>query len=345
MSIIRKKLELNEDPLMRAIKAVRTNGGTANPNSLESLEKQRRNQEKLSKLVTPNITVKYEKSSIDYTGQPQVNNLTGDKPKPKKTRISIPTLWAKPEFAHRTDAIIVYCHGGGYTCGGLGYAGILAGKLAHHTGLEVMTFQYRLAPEHPYPAAIEDAVAIWDHLMHMGYGARDIILAGDSAGGNLALELVLTLQKQGRILPKAMILMSPWTDMTVTADSYERIGELDPMLTKDYVLGVREAYAVGMSSIPDGENNTELISSIDYSNPSLSPLYAELHDLPPIYIQVGSHEILQDDSINLYNKLKENNCQATMEIYDDCWHVFQQMPTARAARALDDVKNFVQELL
>lgn len=296
------------DPLMKAIKAVRAVSEISEETTPEELSRQRNAQEFLAKLVTPPIGVSYEK--VEMGG--------------------INAEWARPDYTHVKKTVILYCHGGGYTCGGLGYAGILAGKLAIHTGLDVLYFEYRLAPENPYPAAIEDGVKVWDALMHMGYGAENVIIAGDSAGGNMALEIVFKLKQEGRFLPKALILMSPWTDMTVTSPSYEKYKDLDPMLTKEYVLGVRKAYA--------GED-------ADYSLPQYSPLYGELKGMPPTFIQVGSNEILRSDSENLYKKLRHNECNVKMTVYKGGWHVFQQLPLPRASKALDDVRDFIWSLL
>ncbi len=295
------------DPIMKAVKAVHSVISVSDVERSENLARQRSSQELLYKLITPAVAVSHERVEID----------------------GIPTQWSRADFPHRHDRIIMYCHGGGYTCGGLGYAGILAGKLVMHTGLDVFSFEYRLAPENPYPAAIEDAVTMWDHLMYMGYGAHDIIVVGDSAGGNLALELTLVLQSQGRQLPAALVLMSPWTDMTVTSSSYEKYKDSDPMLTAEYVYGVRNAYAGGET---------------DFTNPSLSPLYADLVEMPPTLIQVGSNEILRGDSEDLYKKLHKNGCMTHLKVYSGGWHVFQMLPMPKAARALDDVDTFIREL-
>ena len=296
------------DRMMKAIKAVRSHGGTADPTSTESLEKQRHNQETLSKIITPSANVRYERKTIK----------------------DIPVEWAIPKFPYRKDRIILYCHGGGYTCGGLGYAGILAGKLALNTGLQVLSFEYRLAPENPYPAAVTDAFTIWDELMLKGYGAGEIILAGDSAGGNLALELTLGLKNLKRMLPRGLILMSPWTDMTLVSETYEEYKELDPMLTYEYVEGVRNAYA--------GEN-------ADFKSPKYSPLFADLKHMPPTYIQVGTNEILRGDSEKLYIRLKESGVRARLDVYEGGWHVFQQMPTPRAAGAMEDIGRFTESII
>ena len=121
--------------------------------------------------------------------------------------------WLSVNRAHMKKYVILYCHGGGYMTGSSLYARTLTTKLAGSTSMDVLCFDYRLAPENPYPAALEDAVKAWDYLMLLGYGALDVILAGDSAGGNLALALMHKLKAEGRHLPRGVVLMSPWTDL------------------------------------------------------------------------------------------------------------------------------------
>ena len=237
--------------------------------------------------------------------------------------------WLIPKDERR-QGVVLYLHGGGYTCGQLGYARILASKLALATGFDVLSFEYRLAPEHPFPAAIEDAVAMWDYLMYMGYGARDVIVAGDSAGGNLALELALKLKEQGRAQPRGLVLFSPWTDMTASGKSYRTCKTLDPMLTMEYIAAVREAYTG-----PDA----------DWSRPCYSPLFADLRGLPPTLVQVGTNEILKSDSERLVENLQKAGVYAQLEVYPECWHVFQQMPIRRAAVAMESAGRFVQRII
>lgn len=128
--------------------------------------------------------------------------------------------WVKVERAHLKRYVILYCHGGGYSTGSTVYARTLTTKLAESTGMDVFCFNYRLAPECKFPAAAEDAMKAWNYLMYLGYGARDVIVAGDSAGGNLALSLTLKLKEEGRMLPRGLALMSPWTDLTKSGKSY-----------------------------------------------------------------------------------------------------------------------------
>ena len=289
------------DPLMRALKALHS-AGAPETMTEEELEHQRRSQEVLGRLTAPMAGMDYEEFSLG----------------------GMNAAWMRIKAPHGSRHAILYCHGGGYTSGNLGYARVLASKLAHVTGYDVLSFEYRLAPEHPYPAAIEDALAVWDYLMYMGYGARDVIVAGDSAGGNLALELALKLKEQGRAQPRGLLLFSPWTDMTASGKSYRTCKTLDPMLTMEYIAAVREAYTG-----PDA----------DWSRPCYSPL------LPPTLVQVGTNEILKSDSERLVESLQKAGVYAQLEIYPECWHVFQQMPIRRAAVAMESAGRFVQRII
>lgn len=292
------------DPLMRALKALHSAGA---PDAMdpEELERQRRNQEFLGRLTAPMTGMDWEEFSLS----------------------GMPAAWTRLKVPHGSRRAILYCHGGGYTSGNLGYSRVLSSKLCHVTGYDVLSFEYRLAPEHPYPAAVEDALRAWDFLMLQGYGARDIVLAGDSAGGNLALVLCLRLKAAGRRLPSALVLMSPWTDMTMSGESYRARAEIDPMLTPEYIEAVRKAYAGGR----------------DYRSPDLSPLLGDLSHFPPVLIQVGDHEILFSDSQALYEALRRQNVPCRLEVSEDMWHVFQMFPTKKSAAAVRSVARFLLE--
>ncbi len=236
--------------------------------------------------------------------------------------------WVSPNRPYMKEHVILYCHGGGYSTGSPLYARTITSKLADSTSMDVFCFDYRLAPEHPYPAAIEDAMKAWDYLMLMGYGARDVIVAGDSAGGNLALALTLKLREEGRFLPRGLILMSPWTDLTSSGKSYETRAESDPVLNKDYIDRIVTAYA-------DGQ---------DLQNPLISPLFADFTGFPPTYIQVGSNEILLSDSKRLYQRLIHDDVSAHLEVFKGMWHVFQMAPFRTANEAMDKNAEFVFEI-
>lgn len=256
----------------------------------------------------------------------------------KKNICGMPSIWAVPKRNGRTgdsnsgckrNKIILYCHGGGFTAGGVNYAGMFAGKFTITTGIKTVAYLYRLSPEHRYPAAIEDTVTVWDYLLKRGYRPQDIIVAGDSAGGNLALELGLHLKKAGRELPGAYILISPWTDMTMSSDSYTRCLDCDPILSPAYIETVRQGY---------------LGDRTDYNNPDFSPLYADMEAFPPTLIQVGSNEILNDDSVKLARIMKQSNVNVRLEEYRGCWHVFHNVPVINSFRAFGSIKKFVESV-
>ncbi len=208
------------------------------------------------------------------------------------------------------------------------YARTLTSKLALSTSMDVLCFDYRLAPEHPFPAAHEDALKAWDYLMLLGYGARDIIVAGDSAGGNMALSLVHRLKMQERLLPRGLVLMSPWTDLTASGKSYEARAEVDPVLNAAYIEQVTKAYATGE----------------DLCNPLISPLYGDFTGFPRTYIQVGDNEILLNDATQLYKKMQKDGVAVSIDIFKGMWHVFQMSPFKKAYEAMDKNAEFIYEI-
>ncbi|MCR5108162.1 MAG: alpha/beta hydrolase [Lachnospiraceae bacterium] len=293
-------------PIMQALKAVHSVATAGDSISPEDLKKQRTGMDLFSKLVTIPVGISFKGVKVK----------------------DINCEWIVPDSAHDKRYVILYCHGGGYTCGSINYARVLSSKLCIHTGLTVFSFEYRLSPENPYPAAIDDAMTVWDHLMYLGYGAKDIIICGDSAGGNLALEICSRLRSENRILPRAMALMSPWTDMTMSGDSYDECKDIDPILTAEYIKACRGAYAG---------------SHVDFSLPQFSPLYEDFDGYPPVLVQVGSNEILKSDSERLVERLKKSDVRALLEVYEDGWHVFQQMPIRKASKAINSIGGFIYD--
>ena len=236
--------------------------------------------------------------------------------------------WTKVDRAHMKKYVVLYCHGGGYSTGSCVYARTLTGKLASSTSMDVLSFDYRLAPEHPYPAATQDAMRVWDYLMLLGYGARDIILAGDSAGGNLALSLMLRLKAEGRLLPRGVILMSPWTDLTSSGKSHSTRADIDPVLNAAYLQEMVTNYAKGQ----------------ELTDPYISPLFGDYEGFPPVYIQVGNNEVLLDDSVMLYKKLLKANVSVKLDVFKGMWHVFQMSPFKTAYEAMDKNAEFIYDI-
>ena len=233
--------------------------------------------------------------------------------------------WVYVNRAHMKKYVLLHCHGGGYSTGSSLYARTLTSKLAESTSMDVLCFDYRLAPEHPYPAALEDAMRTWNYLMLLGYGARDVIVTGDSAGGNLALALTLKLKQEKRLLPRAIILMSPWTDLTSTGKSFQTKAEADPVLNCAYIDRMVQAYA----------------KDRDLTEPLISPLFGDFEGFPPTYIQVGENEILLSDALRLHRTFVEKNVPVKIDIYPGMWHVFQMSPVKAARAAMDKNAEFI----
>lgn len=244
--------------------------------------------------------------------------------------------WVSVDRAHMKKYVILYCHGGGYMTGSSLYARTLTTKLAASTSMDVLCFDYRLAPENPYPAATEDAMRAWNYLMLLGYGARDVIVAGDSAGGNLALSLALKLKEEGRLLPRGLVLMSPWTDLTSSGRSHETRAALDPVLNKEYLEKAIHAYV--------GENAQDEGCGELLKNPMISPLFGDFTGFPPTYIQVGNNEVLLNDATQLHKKMIKANVSVKLDVFDGMWHVFQMSPFKTAYEAMDKNAEFIFDI-
>ena len=274
------------------------------------LEKHRHSQDQMGPLLAPSKDMLI--SDVDIDG------MHGE--------------WVCVNRAHMKKYVILYCHGGGYSTRSSLYARTLTTKLAASTSMDVLSFDYRLAPEHPYPAALEDALKAWNHLMQYGYGARDVLVAGDSAGGNLALALTLKLKEQARLLPKGLLLMSPWTDLAGSGKSYLSKRDADPVLNAGYLDAMKENYL--------GAQNTQET----WADPFVSPLYGDFEDFPPTYIQVGDQEILRSDSVLLYKKMNKAGVNVKIDIYKGMWHVFQMSPLKTAYDAMEKNAEFIFSL-
>ena len=169
----------------------------------------------------------------------------------------------------------------------------------------------------------------WNNLMMYGYGARDVILAGDSAGGNLALALAHRLKKEGRLLPRGIVLLSPWTDMTGSGKSHETKEGVDPVLDAAYLQEAIENYL--------GKDYPEEL----LKDPMVSPLFGDFEGFPPTYIQVGDQEILQSDSTLLYKKMQQAGVNVKLDVFKGMWHVFQMSPFKTAVEAMDKNAEFI----
>lgn len=203
----------------------------------------------------------------------------------------------------RNDAVMLFLHGGGYCIGSPVSHRPLTTALAAASGLSLCVPDYRLAPEHPFPAALDDALEAYRALAEAG-GA--VILAGDSAGGGLALALALALGREGLPRPAGLLLLSPWVDLECTGDSMQARAARDPMLTRAGLRRWARLYAAGRERAP-----------------ACSPLHADLAGLPPVHIQTGTDEVLYDDARRLHARLAAAQVEVTLREYPGLWHDFQ----------------------
>lgn len=224
-------------------------------------------------------------------------------------------------LAARASHHVLYLHGGGYRTGALPLFRHFTWRVADAAKACVLAIAYRLAPEHPFPAALEDAVAAYQWLLEQGADPQRISVLGDSAGGGLAFGLLLKLRDEGVPLPGAAVGLSPWTDLALTGASLKTNAASDPML---------DAGAVPRFA-------AEYLGGADPRNPYASPLYGDLRNLPPALIQVGSDEILLDDAVRLAERLRNAGGDAELQVWPRMPHDFQMfapiLPEARAAIA------------
>lgn len=239
--------------------------------------------------------------------------------------------WMSPADAPQHKAIL-YFHGGGFRIGSVTSHRDLIAQIAVASGCRVLAINYRLAPEHRFPAALDDALAGYDWMLRKGLKSANIAFAGDSAGGNLALAAMLALRESKRPLPAAAVLMSPWTDLAATGASYVSRAEADPIHQRPMILALAKNYLGGQG---------------DPCDPLVSPLYADLTDLPPLLIQVGDRETVLDDSVMLADKARAAGVEVDLQVWDGMIHVFQMFGAEipEAHRAIADIAGFVDRHL
>ena len=238
--------------------------------------------------------------------------------------------WLRPRGAHPTR-VLLYLHGGGYVLGSLNTHRGLVGSLAQRCGLNALTINYRKAPDHPFPAALDDAKRAYRWLVRHGHRPGDIVVAGDSAGGGLALALLLALRDAGEALPAAGIGLSPWTDLNLSISSLRRVAREEGLLFE--ALQMRTWGPLYAHQTP-------------LTHPLISPAQADLHGLPPLLIQVSTAEVLYDDVLKFVDKARAARVAVTLQPFVGLvhwWHLFWRIvPEAR--QALDQVAGFVEKL-
>ncbi|MFF2487567.1 alpha/beta hydrolase [Microbacterium sp. NPDC058062] len=283
----------------------------------------------------------------DDSGIEEVRALLGSKPRPvgwaeRRARIvevgsawpvaediaftptnagGVPAEWSRAPGADTSRALL-FLHGGGYCSGSIASHRTMAAEAGRAASIRTLALEYRLAPEHPFPASLEDALAAWDWLIATGIAPNRIVVGGDSAGGGLSLALWQELRRAGREGPACVWLVSPWTDLTMSGASVDDNDAIDPLLHRSYLEELAAAY------VPPG---------LTRDDPRVSPLFADLTGLPPTLVQVGADETLLDDSLRLVRAAARAEADVRLHVLPHMIHAFPLwnavLPAARAALA------------
>jgi acetyl esterase/lipase len=274
-------------------------------------------------------------SSVDEQRR-QLRELLSTQPLPAEVTVTATALGGVPT-AEITVAgieprhVVLYFHGGVYVLGDAFLAAELASQVGRRTEARALSVDYRLAPEHPYPAAVDDALAAYEALLDQGTQPSDIVFAGESAGSGLAVATLVAARERGLPLRAAAFLMSPYADLTLTGATMETKGDVDPLLG-------REALQARIGDYTAGHNPADGL---------ISPIFADLSGLPPLLIQAGSHEVLLDDAVRLARQAAVDDVEVTLDITPQVPHVFQAYHAIleEATEALDRAGQFLSAQL
>jgi epsilon-lactone hydrolase len=240
----------------------------------------------------------------------------------------VPAEWVAAPGAD-SDRVLLYLHGGAYQIGSPGTHRNMVALLSGAARARVLSVGYRLAPEHPFPAAVDDAVAAYRWLLAAGTDRSVLALAGDSAGGGLALASLVALRDAGVPMPAAVVVMSPWTDLALTGESLRTRADVDVLIKPGGMAETAQAYLAGQ----------------DPRHPYASPLYADLHGMPPMLIHVGDAEVILDDSTRLAARARAHGVDVTLEVWEEMphvWHAFAGM-LPEADQAIERIGSWLTE--
>ncbi len=274
-----------------------------------TIEMARSSQDKLGKLMARTQQSQVEAETVSF------DNFAAEWVRPKK---------------QEAPGVILYLHGGGYVAGDLEYAKGFGSILAAKTGVQVFCAAYRLAPEHPYPAAVDDAEEAYRYLLDAGYPGSQIVLAGESAGGGLLYALALRLRRRGLSLPAGFVAISPWTDLTMSGASYADNQKVDPSMTRERLAFFAEQY------VPAGQ---------DARTPEISPLFGDLTGFPPSILFVGGDEVMLDDARGMADRLRAAGCRAELHVSPGMWHAYILYGVREAQLDEARIAEFVREVL
>ena len=242
---------------------------------------------------------------------------------------NIPAEWISVPRAHEKK-VFYNLFGGGYIMGNLKSRRIIPYHISRATHLRCLNIEYRLAPEYPFPAALDDSIESYKWLLSNGFDPKKIIIGGESAGGGLAIATLLKLKELKISLPAAGVLMSPWADLTGSGESITRNQKFEPLI-KDGITKMAKSYA----------------QKEPLNNPLISPVFADLKGLPPLLIQAGGIELLVDDSTTLAKRAEKNGVEVKLEVYKNMTHVFQNFgeKLSESRKAFESINEFIQKFI
>ena len=289
---------MSSEQLTKVIERIKSQ--PQNPNA--SLESRRAGMERISERVAPDVACE------------------------KVGAAGVPAEWISAPGAS-FDRVILYLHGGGYVVGSINTHRAMIARIARAANARALAIDYRLAPENPFPAAVEDATAAYRWLLASGSTPNNIVIAGDSAGGGLAIAALLALRDAGEPMPAGAVPISPWTDLEGTGESVRSRAARDPMVTQDNLASSAQQYY--------GKQNPK--------DPLVSPVYGDFRALPPMLIHVGDAEILLDDATRVAERAKAAGVKVELEVWDDMihvWHVFAKI-LPEGQQAIDRIGKWV----
>jgi acetyl esterase/lipase len=239
----------------------------------------------------------------------------------------VPAEWIRAPGA-QSDRVMLYFHGGGYVVGSMRTHRTMLSHISRASGFAVLGLDYRLAPETPFPAPVEDALAAYRWLLHRGIEPGNIVLGGDSAGGGLVVSALVAIRYAGEPMPAAGVCISPWVDMEATGESFTTNAHVDPSVSRERILNIAKVYLAGKNP----------------RAPLASPLYADLHELPPLLSMVGSIETLLDDARAITERAQAAGVEAVLEIWDDMPHVWTHFAPIlpEGQQAVDRIGDFIR---
>ena len=290
-----------------------------------SLSTARKGQDKLGKLMATSL-----KSDVTYEDM-------------RIGRFECSMIYPRDEV---TGAVVLYLHGGGFTCGNLDYAKGFATVLAARCGIRVLCVAYSLAPESVYPAALQDCSDAYGYLISNGYAPSQIILCGESAGGGLCYSLCLKLREKGWMMPAGIIAISPWVDLTMSGNSYRTNVKKDPSMTVERLKYYADCYVYGARS---DDKNLYPISNEDFVDdliqkrqPMISPLFAQLNKMPPSLIFSGGDEIMLDDATAMHSRLLAAGCASELVVTPEMWHGYVLFCLKENEKDFDRIRKFIR---